>query len=65
MHTGELHINLTRLSSKNTDMASEVAKHIRLFCTDVSGPGSVPSQDWHGIFGVKTWLSTFGTMYPF
>ena len=53
MHTGELHKNLTRLSSKNTGMDSEVVKYIRLLCTYASGPGSVPSRDRHGIFWWK------------
>ena len=28
------------------------------------GPGSIPSQGRHGIFGVKTWLSILGLYIP-
>ena len=28
------------------------------------GPGSIPGHGSHDIFGVKTWLSTSGTVYP-
>ena len=37
-------------------MISTSARH-----TDDSG--SIPSHGRHGIFGVKTWLSTLGTVY--
>ena len=29
-----------------------------------SAPGSIPGHDRLGMFGVKTWLSTLGTVYP-
>jgi len=29
-----------------------------------SGLGVIPDQGRHGIFGFKTWLSTFGSVYP-
>ena len=32
--------------------------------TDASSPGSIPGEDRHGIFGVKIWLLTLGTVFP-